>query len=44
MAERSRALPVAAWRETRVAEGSLGPRVYRFSAQRGAGNQEAEAW
>ena len=32
MAERSQALPVAAWRETRVDKGSLGPRVYRFSA------------
>ena len=34
MAERSQALPADAWREITIAEGSQGPRVYRFSAQR----------
>ena len=34
MAGRSQALPPAAWREITVAQGSQGPRVYRFSAQR----------
>ena len=34
MAERSQALPAAAWREIMIAQGSQGPRVYRFSAQR----------
>ena len=34
MAERSQALPAAAWREITSAQGSQGPRVYRFSAQR----------
>ena len=34
MAERSQALPAAAWREITIAQGSQGPRVYRFSAQR----------
>ena len=43
MAERSQALPAAAWREITIAQGSQGPRVYRFSAT-GAGDQEAEAW
>ena len=33
MAERSQALPAAAWREITIAQGSQGPRVYRFSAQ-----------
>ena len=32
--ERSDALPDGAWREIKVAEGSQGPRTYRFSAQR----------
>ena len=32
--ERSLALPEEAWREITVAEGSQGPRTYRFSAQR----------
>ena len=44
MAERSQALPAAAWREITIAQGSQGPRVYRFSAQRVRGDQEAEAW
>ena len=34
MAERSEELPGDAWREITVAEGSQGPRSYRFSAQR----------
>ena len=34
MAERSQALPAAAWREITIAQGSQGPRVYRCSAQR----------
>ena len=34
MAERSEELPEDAWREITVAEGSQGPRSYRFSAQR----------
>ena len=34
MAERSLALPEEAWREITVAEGSQGPRTYRFGAQR----------
>ena len=34
MAERSDELPEEAWREITVAEGSQGPRSYRFSAQR----------
>ena len=34
MAERSQALPADAWREITIAQGSQGPRVYRFSAQR----------
>ena len=34
MGERSAELPEAAWREITVAEGSQGPRSYRFSAQR----------
>ena len=34
MAERSDELPENAWREITVAEGSQGPRSYRFSAQR----------
>ena len=34
MAERSLALPEESWREITVAEGSLGPRTYRFGAQR----------
>ena len=34
MAGRSQALPAAAWREITIAQGSQGPRVYRFSAQR----------
>ena len=34
MAERSLALPEESWREITVAEGSQGPRTYRFGAQR----------
>ena len=34
MAEHSDELPEKAWREITVAEGSQGPRSYRFSAQR----------
>ena len=34
MEERSNELPEEAWREIAVAEGSQGPRSYRFSAQR----------
>ena len=34
MAERSLAMPEEPWREITVAEGSQGPRTYRFSAQR----------
>ena len=34
MAQRSAALPAEAWREITVAAGSLGPRTYRYSAQR----------
>ena len=34
MAERCDELPDGAWREIKVAEGSQGPRTYRFSAQR----------
>ena len=34
MAERSAELPEAAWREITLAQGSQGPRRYRFSAQR----------
>ena len=34
MEERSDALPEGAWREITVAQGSQGPRVYLFSAQR----------
>ena len=34
MEERSLALPEESWRETTVAEGSQGPRTYRFGAQR----------
>ena len=34
MVERSEELPGEAWREITVAEGSQGPRSYRFSAQR----------
>ena len=34
MAERSAELPEEAWREMTVAEGTQGPRRYRFSAQR----------
>ena len=34
MAERSLALPEEPWREITVAEGSQGPRTYRFGAQR----------
>ena len=34
VAERSEALPEEAWREIKLAEGSQGPRIYRFSAQR----------
>ena len=34
MEERSDELPAEAWREITVAEGSQGPRSYRFSAQR----------
>ena len=33
MAERSSALPEESWREITVAEGSQGPRTYRFGAQ-----------
>jgi SRSO17 transposase len=32
--ERARALPVAAWREITVAEGTQGPRTYHFAAER----------
>ena len=34
MGERSSELPVEAWREITVAQGSQGPRTYQFSAQR----------
>ena len=34
MAERSLAMPEESWREITVAEGSQGPRTYRFGAQR----------
>ena len=34
MAERSLALPEESWREITVAEGSQGPRTYRFGTQR----------
>ena len=34
MGERSAELPAEAWRETRVAKGSQGPRSYEFNAQR----------
>ena len=34
LAERSEELPEGAWREITVAEGSQGPRTYRFSARR----------
>ena len=34
MEQRSDELPDEAWREITVAEGSQGPRTYRFSAQR----------
>ena len=34
MAQRSLALPAAAWREITIAMGSQGPRTYRYSAQR----------
>ena len=34
MAKRSAELPEESWREITVAEGSQGPRSYRFSAQR----------
>ena len=34
MAERADATPDDAWREIKVAQGSQGPRTYRFSAQR----------
>ncbi len=34
MAERSAALPAAAWREITIAMGRQGPRIYRYSAQR----------
>ena len=34
MEERSDELPEEAWREITVAQGSQGPRSYRFSAQR----------
>ena len=34
MTERSLALPEESWREITVAEGSQGPRTYRFGAQR----------
>ena len=34
MEQRSDELPAEAWREITVAEGSQGPRTYRFSAQR----------
>ena len=34
MAGRSQALPPATWREITVAQGSQGPRSYRYSAQR----------
>ena len=34
MGERSNALPEDTWREVTVAQGSQGPRTYRFSAQR----------
>jgi SRSO17 transposase len=32
--ERAQALPAAAWREITVAEGTQGPRTYRFAAER----------
>ena len=34
MAQRSAALPAAAWREITIAMGRQGPRTYRYSAQR----------
>ena len=34
MEQRSNELPEAAWQEITVAQGSQGPRIYRFSAQR----------
>ena len=34
MQERAAAIPADGWREITVAEGSQGPRIYRFSAQR----------
>ena len=34
MEQRSGELPDEAWREITVAQGSQGPRTYRFSAQR----------
>ena len=34
MQERAAAIPVDGWREITVAEGSQGPRTYRYSAQR----------
>ena len=43
MVERSAELPEEAWREITVAEGSQGPRSYRFSAQRVRSHQPAEA-
>ena len=43
MEQRGDELPDEAWREITVAQGSQGPRTYRFSAQAGAGHQEAQA-
>ena len=43
MEERSDELPEEAWREITVAEGSQGPRSYRFSAHESASNKQAEA-
>ena len=34
VAQRAAALPAEAWRETTIAQGSQGPRSYRYSAQR----------
>ena len=43
MEQRGDELPDEAWREITVAQGSQGPRTYRFSAQRVRADQEAQA-
>ena len=43
MEQRSDALPEGAWREITVAEGSQGPRTYRFSAQRVRATRKRQA-